>query len=176
MIAGAHQIYPVATPCCCQRSSSASDSLISRYPHRKLRQPSWQPAGLLIAYVWRRVGDEVDMLFTCAVNGPRAAKPRRACGHGLRTDLRIIVRKAVKRRASVTCELSCVQRRLPATKFRRPAVEAAELLLGCYDEEASWRAARADLVAEAITCAEVPSTSSGSLRAPVESYDEEASA
>ena len=70
------------------------------------------------------------MLFTCAVNVLRAAKPRRACGHSLRTDLRIIVGKAVKRRASVQRELTWWQRRLPAPKCHRPAVAAAELLLG----------------------------------------------
>ena len=70
------------------------------------------------------------MLFTCAVNVLRAAKPRRACGHGLRTDLRIIVGKAVKRRASLKRELTWWQRRLPAPKFRRPAVAAVKLLLG----------------------------------------------
>ena len=53
---------------------------------------------------------------------------------------------------------------------------SGEAPAGCYDEEASWREARAYLVADVIPVAEVPSTGSGSCRAPAECYDEEASA
>jgi hypothetical protein len=81
------------------------------------------------------------MLSTCAVNVLRAAKPRRACGHGLRTDLRISVGKAVKRRASVQRVLTWWQRRLPAPKCHLPAVAAAELLLGVTmkRQAGAWR-------------------------------------